>query len=141
MNAFEPETQHDASDDLVTVATGANEFEAGTLAAVLREQGIETHVFGAVHSSLAFNAKFTRVPVQVRRRDLERARLALEQNIADSVDIDWDEVDVGERVDRVPLKRVPGSMPLLPRLGFLAAVLLVIVFVLALAITAVLSLF
>ena len=70
------------------------------------------------------------MPVQVRRADLERARAALEKNTSDSVDLDWDEVDVGEREDHLPLTPV-NRMPLLARIGFALAVAVVVLTVVA----------
>ncbi len=49
--------------------------------------------------------------VLVKRQDADQARQILEQRIDDSVDLDWDEVDVGEREDTLPLRPVNG-MPL-----------------------------
>ncbi len=108
-------------DALETLRTVGSEFEAHTLVAVLREEGIEAHAFAAMHASLPLGQRHFGVPVQVRRADLERARTALEKNATDSVDLDWDEVDVGEREDHLPLTPV-NRMPLLARIGFAVAV-------------------
>ncbi|MHC5023804.1 MAG: putative signal transducing protein [Planctomycetota bacterium] len=112
-------------DDLVTILTPATEFEAHTLAAVLKEAGIESRVFGTTWSGTSMVDGKIGVPLQVRRADAERAKAALEQNVEDSVDLDWDEVDVGEREDDLPLTG-PGSMPLLARISLAAAILLVL---------------
>ncbi len=108
-------------DALETLLTVNSEFEAHTLVAVLREEGIEAYAFGAMHASLPLGERIAAVPVQVRRADLERAHAALEKNATDSVDLDWDEVDVGEREDHLPLTPV-NRMPLLARIGFAVAV-------------------
>lgn len=117
-------------DALATLRTVGSEFEAHTLVAVLREEGIEAHVFAAMHASLPLGQHHFGVPVQVRRADLERARAALEKNATDSVDLDWDEVDVGEREDQLPLTPV-NRMPLLARIGFAVAVAVVVLTVAA----------
>lgn len=117
-------------DALATLRTVGSEFEAHTLVAVLREEGIEAHVFAAMHASLPLGQRYFGVPVQVRRADLERARAALEKNATDSVDLDWDEVDVGEREDQLPLTPV-NRMPLLARIGFALAVAVVVLTVAA----------
>ncbi len=117
-------------DALETLRTVNSEFEAHTLVAVLREEGIEAHVFAAMHASLPLGQRRFGVPVQVRRADLERARAALEKNATDSVDLDWDEVDVGEREDQLPLTPV-NRMPLLARIGFAVAVAVVVLTVAA----------
>lgn len=96
-----------------------NEFAAQTKAEVLRSEGIDAFVFAAERiwtGGLGFPGYDQNVPVLVKREDVERARRILEQRIADSVDLDWDEVDVGEREDNIPLHRV-GRMPLIAMLG------------------------
>ena len=113
-------------DDLVTLVTKSTEFEAHAKVAVLQDAGIQAFAFGNVHAAypLTLSAPLAGVPVQVRRADLERARLVLEQNRSDSVDLDWDEIDVGERMDDLPLT-AHAAMPLIAKFGFALAVLAV----------------
>lgn len=124
---FEAENEQ---DELVTLTTRPTEFEAHALVAVLEDAGIDAVAFGAMRAALPLSERLTSVPVQVRRRDLERAQEALKQNIEDSVDLDWDEVDVGERVDALPLTTREG-MPLIPKLGFIAAIVVLVVLFIA----------
>ena len=112
-------------DDLVTLTTKPTEFEANILVAVLREAGIEAFAFGTSAAMLELSPRITPAYVQVRQADLERAREALKQNVADSVDLDWDEVDVGVREDDLPLN-TPGRMPLIIKIGFLVAVIAIL---------------
>jgi hypothetical protein len=107
-------------DDLATVTTCASEFEAHALVAVLKSEGIEAHAFGAARSALPIASRWLEVPVQVRAADVERARAVLERNKQDSIDIDWDEVDVGEREDSLPLSTV-GRVPLMARVATITA--------------------
>lgn len=107
-------------DDLVTLVTKSNEVEAATVVAVLKERGIEAVMFDALHGMWPLSARFPGVPVQVRRRDLERAAAALQKNIEDSVDLDWDEVEVGEREDQLPLGG-SATMRFIYRIGFVLA--------------------
>jgi len=93
----------DDHDVLQTVAEAETEFEAHTIATVLKEAGIEAFVFGQLSHTLPMGKIFTQVPVQVRADDVDRAREALQQRQEDSVDLDWDEIDVGQREDHVPL--------------------------------------
>lgn len=97
--------QGDSSDsadpsELVTVHVATSDFEAQTIAAVLRDGGVEAAVFGAALGAFGLTGSGSRllggVPVQVRAGDLERAKGVLRANkyLADSVD--WDSVDVGE---------------------------------------------
>jgi hypothetical protein len=116
-------------DELVTLVTKPTEFEAHAIVAVLEDAGIEAVAFGAMRAVLPLSEKLTPVPVQVRARDLERAREALKQNQEDSVDVDWNEVDVGERVDDLPLTQRKG-MPPMARLGFLAACMMLLLILL-----------
>ena len=87
-------------DDLQTVATVKSEFEAHAVIAVLKDAGIEAFAFGYVKQALPLDMKFMNVA-------------ELRQNVSDSVDLDWDEVDVGEREDNVPLssqRKLPSAM-------------------------------
>jgi len=116
-------------DDLVTLVAKPSEFEAHALVAVLREAGIEAFAFGAMRAALPFSERLTPVPVQVRQVDLERAQAALKQNVADSMDLDWDDVDVGERLDDLPLKRSEGMRGFLSA-GFFLAIFAIVCLVL-----------
>ncbi len=101
-------------DDLEPIAETATEFEAQTKAAVLRAEGIECAV---VHNAPSWTGQMSLSPtgrgafVLVKHQDVDRARKILQQRIDDSVDLDWDEVDVGEREDALPLRPING-MPL-----------------------------
>jgi hypothetical protein len=110
-------------NDLVTLVVKSNEMEAGAVEAVLDEAGIKAHVFGAIQGIAPLTGPNQGVPVQVRKADLERARGVLSQNVADSVDLDWDEVDVGQREDDVPIAHRTG-LPLIVRLGQIVAALM-----------------
>ncbi len=107
-------------DDLATVTTCASEFEAHALVAVLRSEGIDAFAFGAASAALPIQSKWLEVPVQVRQADLQRARAVLEKNKQDSIDIDWDEVDVGQREDSLPLTR-SNRMPAMARASTIIA--------------------
>ena len=92
----------DKTDELVVAVSAMSEFEANTKAIVLREAGIDAWVMPGdrAWSGAAGNMTSTKgVPVWVRSHDLDTARKALESQIADSVDIDWEEVDVGEMAE------------------------------------------
>jgi hypothetical protein len=89
----------------VDLASVTSEFEAATIVEALRAQGIAAQHYGG--GLAGFRAEVPGfVCVVVRRQDLERARLALRAIQADSIDIDWDEVDVGE-----PEEPVRESLP------------------------------
>ena len=112
-----------------------DEFAAQTKAEVLRSEGIDAFVFAAERAwtgGLGFPGYDQNIPVLVKREDVERARRILEQRIADSVDLDWDEVDVGRREDDLPLRR-PGRKPVPARVAFAVAIVLILLaFLLAL---------
>jgi hypothetical protein len=127
--------QHQSDpDDLVTLMTAETQFQAGIIVAVLEEAGVKAFAFGALNALYPISQRVTPVVVQVRQADLERAREALKQNVADSVDIDWDEVDVGEPEESVADgPRQTGRLPFVPRLGFFAALAaILLMFLLAL---------
>ena len=112
--------------DIARVALLDTEFEAHTKASLLIAGGIETRVICEAPSwtgQMAISNTAKGAGVWVHRDDLEEARSILKQNAVDSVDLDWDEVDVGEREDQLPLKESPG-IPLAAKLGFAVAALI-----------------
>lgn len=119
------------ADKLVTIVQAKTEFEANMIVSILANADIEAFAFGGAYGVLPLNTRFTRVPVQVRASELDAAKAALESNVADSIDLDWDEVDVGEREDSLPL-RDPTRMPLLAKVAFALVLLLIAATVVAL---------
>jgi len=117
------------ADDLAIVVRVPTEFEAHTIATILRSDGIETTVSTDAPSwtgQVPISPTARGSAVIVRRGDLQRAREVLRESEQDSVDLDWDEVDVGEREDDLPLGTV-GRMPVPARVAAaLAAALLLI---------------
>lgn len=87
-------------DDPVTLLNAINEFEAGIIVDALAEAGIAAKALSMMAGD-AYASPTTggRVPVMVRRDQLEAAKAAVEQRRSDSVDIDWAEVDVGDPVE------------------------------------------
>ncbi len=84
-------------DILVDLTTARTAFEAEMIAESLRAQGIPAEAFTTAGSTLQWDIAATQpMRVQVRRRDLERARDALRAIRAESVDIDWSEVETGD---------------------------------------------
>ncbi|MHC4217754.1 MAG: hypothetical protein ACYSU7_04780 [Planctomycetota bacterium] len=113
-------------EDLAVVVTVESEFEAETKAEAIRARGIEAAVTRNAPSwtgQVPISPTARGSSVLVHREDLERARSLLQQVISDSVDIDWDEVDVGEREDDLPLHAV-NSMPPLAKVSFVVAAVL-----------------
>lgn len=133
---------------LVTLRHAATEVEAESIRLVLDDAGVESWAFGAPIAMLGFSASANAlggIPVQVRLRDLDRAKQVLRDNSLSSASLDWDSVDVGEDDDEVravadtdPL--VIASGRLFVRVGAVLAVVLLAVTVLA-AVGAVAGLF
>jgi hypothetical protein len=82
-------------DEPVVLTETLTGFEAETIASALRAQDIPAET-AQTATRMTWGVPIEMVKVMVRRRDLERAQNALRAVKADSVDIDWDEVDVGE---------------------------------------------
>jgi hypothetical protein len=83
-------------DILVDLTTAANEFEAGVIVEALKNQGIHAEAFTTAGAVLQWEVAVSQpFRVAVRRADLDRAKAALRALKADSVDLDWDEVDTG----------------------------------------------
>ncbi len=119
--------------DLVTLLEAANEFEAQTIISVLRDAEIPAVLARPIVPPLgaALRGKASTMPVRVLAGDLERARTALEARRQHADSIDWDEVDVGERVDTLPLTTARG-VPLGIRLIAFGAIGLVLLSLLGL---------
>lgn len=118
----------DNATDPVTVATTATEFEAQTKAAVLEAEGINCRVVSNSPSwtgQLALSASGAGAVVLVAAEDADRAGDILKDRIADSVDLDWDEIDVGEREDTLPLRPL-GSMPMPAKIATAVTALILI---------------
>ena len=131
------------AQDLAVVATAESEFEAETKAEVLRARGLKAMVTRnapAWTGFLSISPRARAAAVMVYREDLERATEMLKQVIADSVDIDWDEIDVGEREDDLPLHKV-NRMPILAMASFAVAVAIIGVTVLWILISILANLF
>ena len=86
-------------DILVDLTTASSEFEAGVIVQSLKDQGIPAHASTAVGTTMQWEIAATQpFRIAVRRADLERAREALRAAKADSVDLDWDQVNTGDTV-------------------------------------------
>lgn len=84
-------------DILVDLTTARTDFEAQVIVESLEAQGIPARAFTTAGTALPLDLGSTLpMRVAVRRKDLQRAAAALRAIRAESVDIDWDEVDVGE---------------------------------------------
>ncbi len=85
----------DPASKLVTLTSSPSEFEAAAIAAALSDQGIPARVSGGTIAG--FRAEVPgEAQVLVFEHDLDRARNTLRAVRADSVDIDWDDVNLGE---------------------------------------------
>jgi len=89
-------------DQLHTVATASSSFEAQLLTTVLDDEGIEAFAFDHIRNALPLDLKFTRIPVQVRRDDLDRAQEVLQRNRRESQTIDWTNIELGQPPPHAP---------------------------------------
>lgn len=79
---------------LVDLTTAATEFEAGVIAATLRDNGVPAYVFALSGNTLAWQvAASAPIRIAVRRADLDAAHEILASTRRESVDIDWSEVE------------------------------------------------
>jgi hypothetical protein len=103
--------------ELVDLTSVTSEFEGATIVEALRAQGIPAnHYGGGLAGFRADVPGFVRVVV--RRQDLGKAQLALRAIHADSIDIDWDEVDVGQPEEPVRESLPDGSGYKCSRCGY-----------------------
>lgn len=124
------ESHEHGNVELVTLIEATSEFAAHAIVVVLEDAGIPA-VALETHSASLPIGRFQGfgTPVQVRKSDLELARRTLDQTRQDSVDIDWDQVELGEREDTLPLSKGGVSMMLV--LGFTATALVLLLGVVA----------
>ena len=119
----------DEHNEPAIVVRVPSEFEAHTIAAILHENGIEATVAPGAPSwtgQIAISPSAQGSAVVVRSADLQRARTVLSESDQDSIDLDWDEVDVGDRDDNLPLTPV-GRMPVPAKIAAaLAAAILIV---------------
>ncbi len=121
-------THDDEQSDLARAARTATEFEAHAKAAVLHEEGIDAKVIcdsPTWTGQISLGHNEYNASVWVRREDLEAAEQLLKQTIADSVDIDWDDVNVGQ-----PEEESSGeysqSMPATAKFAFIVTLIVVL---------------
>lgn len=124
------------NDPLVRAATAESEFAAQTKAAVLQDEDIDAFVFPAERSwtgGIGIAPSGGGVPVWVKRSDLERAQDALKQRVADSVDLDWDDVDVGEPegVNAGSSPTSKAALKTIVRLGWVVAAAIIVLMLFA----------
>ena len=126
----------------VSLLRAGDEFQAQTIAMALREIGIDAVVIPrAANDALPGIARQDAadgVTILVPRHQVEISRRFLQQQASELQNLNWDEVDVGEREDRTPL-HPHGRTPLLARLGG-AVGLIIVALVVLLALMAILLL-
>jgi hypothetical protein len=90
-------------DILVDLVTCTTSFEAQVIAEALKAQGIPAHAFDIAGSMLQWDVAVSQpIRVAVRRADLETARGILRAVKAESVDLDWSEVQTGDPTPVTP---------------------------------------
>ena len=89
-------------DILVELTKTLTDFDAEVIAAALREEGIPATVFSRANSVLQGPiSPLPTIAVSVRRGDLERARVILEEIRTAAQNIDWSQVDTSGEPVRV----------------------------------------
>ena len=103
---------------LVEFTSTRTEFEGQSIANALESRGIPARVFAAAANMAQLEGGISNnVRVMVRRSDLTRARDAMRDVRQASVDLDWNEVDVGEPEPgtilptKRPTRRIGGMKP------------------------------
>lgn len=119
--------------DLATILETRTEFEARAAAVVLEDAGIPCMVnVPSIQSCvLGSGGIIGTVRLQVRERDVQRARQALASAREEGSSVDWDSVDIGPEDDpevRHAARGVPGASAMRPiaRIGLWCAVALVL---------------
>jgi len=111
---------------LVPVENCDSKFAAEALVILLAEFDIPADSPGVLpenYTNLQPKQGNGAYPVLVRESQLELAKLTIEDARSDAKDLDWEQVDVGERCDNLPLKPVPTSIR--PSIRFIAMLCLI----------------
>ena len=124
---------HDQDIHLETLLVATSEFAANAIVIVLNDAGIEARAFGTIQGGLGLGAgadsQLFGTPVQVRSCDVERAQQVLDQARQESIDIDWDAVDLGTFTETTaPPSR---GMPLAAKIAFAATLLAILLMLLS----------
>lgn len=121
------------SGNAAVLMTAESLFHADAIVAALADHDIEAmaapdiQLGAGVHPSSA--TKPVRVLVHIN--DLDRAREALKQSVDDAEAINWDETESAGEVEGIVLSgaRRREGLPLIAKLGLIAAVFLIIVMI------------
>ncbi len=117
---------------LVPLTSTKTGFEAETITQALIAHGVPAQVFGLSAQVMQWELGYhDAIKVMVRRGDLETARDILKAIKADSVDIDWSEVDVGPEPSDITEAVPPGTEASAPSSGRSPSALLVLILVAA----------
>ncbi len=96
----------------VELTAARSPLEVEAIVAALRAEGIEA--IGFNHAAAMLSGLVAPFTVSVHRENLERARAVLAQIKADSAEVDWDELDVGEMPEEVR-REMTHKLPGFPR--------------------------
>ena len=113
---------------LETLLVATSEFAANAIVVVLADAGIEAKAFGSIQGgfglAIGCNTAGWGTPVQVRSCDVVEAQRVLDQAKQDSIDIDWETVELGtfEGTTAKPSR----GLPIAVKVAFLATALTVL---------------
>jgi hypothetical protein len=131
MNDDREQTGH--FGDTAVLMTAESLFHAGAIVEALAAHDIEALAAPDIQYGAGAHPSSATKPVRVlvHINDLERARAALRQNREDAADINWDDVETPGAMNAVPPPTSPhhARMPMLGKLGFVAAVILIIIMI------------
>jgi len=100
------------NEDLAVVAWCDSAFEANALVALLADYELRAHGPGAaIEVPWRGLSHEKRIPVLVLESQLEQARQLIHDAREDASRINWDQVDIGNRADHLPLKAGHGETP------------------------------
>lgn len=119
-------------EKLVPVENCESKFAAEALVILLAEFDIPSDSPGVLPENftcLQPRSGKGAYPVLVRESQLELATLTIEDARSDARNLDWEQVDLGERCDNLPLKPVPKAIQ--PSIRFIALVCLILLFIFA----------
>jgi len=119
-------------DMLVDLMAVSSDFEGEVIVQSLEAEGIPAWVFSAVGRTLGPLVGATMpIRVQVRRCDVELAREALKRDREESVDLDWDQVDLGDPEETAQLRGMSARDRVIARMAALVLILVGVLMIVA----------
>ena len=99
--------------DAVDLITVPNEVEAGVIRSVLEDAGIESWTLTSANTPVGIwgASAFNFTTIQVLETEYDRAQEVLNRTREESIDLNWESIDIGEPEDELAAEIASGRRP------------------------------